>query len=107
MRRILAVLALSAFALSPAGLVGEARADCAEQCDSACGTIDSRTQADDWAACMEPCLKACLENDPPDVPDVPPPEFVSCPGGSEWDPDQGACYCPEGTGWDGNACVEG
>lgn len=107
MRALVAILALNFIVLSPTVFAGRAHADCAQQCDAACGTLDTHTNADDWAACIEPCLQACLESEPPDVPDVSPPAFVSCPGGSEWDPDQGVCYCPEGTAWDGSACVEG
>ncbi len=83
----------------------DARADCAGDCDLACGPLDSQTNADDWAICMEPCLQACAANDPPDVPSPPPPAFVSCPGGSEWDEGEGACRCPEGTEWDGQNCA--
>ena len=70
MRTIGALLVLSA-ALS--GWPMSARADCGEDCSNSCDA----GPAEEWARCMEPCLKRCLKEDPPAVPDVPKPTPAS------------------------------
>jgi hypothetical protein len=70
MRRLGAVLMVSAFLATTWPAL--AAADCGEDCSNGC----EGQPAEEWAACMEPCLRACLKNDPPDVPDVPAPTPV-------------------------------
>jgi heat shock protein HslJ len=50
-----------------------AAADCGSACSASCDALGSGPA---WASCMEDCLDQCLANDPPEVPDVPPPTPV-------------------------------
>jgi heat shock protein HslJ len=50
-----------------------AAADCGSACSASCDALGSGPE---WAGCMEDCLDQCLANDPPEVPDVPPPTPV-------------------------------
>lgn len=63
-RAVSALLAALALAVLPAA------ADCGGACSASCDPLGS---GPDWAACMNDCLDQCLANDPPEVPDVPPP----------------------------------
>ncbi len=48
------------------------RADCAGDCSTGCENPDAK----EWARCTEQCIKGCLKDDPPKVPDVPKPTPV-------------------------------
>jgi hypothetical protein len=51
-----------------------ARADCGSDCVSRCADVGSGTE--EYDACMQPCLDACLADDPPPVPEPSPPAPV-------------------------------
>jgi hypothetical protein len=65
---LVTLLALSLAAAWPMA----ARADCASDCSDGC----EGKPAAEWSKCMEPCLKACLKDDPPAVPAPSPPKPV-------------------------------
>lgn len=66
-----------------------ALADCGSNCSAQCDYLGS---GPDWAQCMNACLDECLANDPPAVPDVPPPAPVEEPPAT---PDQQAAPVEE------------
>ncbi len=54
------------------GWPGVVRADCGSDCSEGCAGVP----AEDWAKCIDPCVRQCLKNDPPPVPEPSPPKPV-------------------------------